>query len=314
MRCIKCTGKAVIELPRHSSAFCKPHFLDYFTNQIKRAILRHEMFSRDDRILVAVSGGKDSLTLWHVLSRLGYSTAGLHIHLGIGAYSDTSYHKSARFAHDHGLELVAVNLHERYGLGVPEISSTVRRVPCSACGLSKRYILNKEAFDRGFTVIATGHNLDDEAATLLGNILHWQIEPLTRQSPVLASKGKKLVKRVKPLFTITERESAAYALLCNIDFIEEECPNAYRAKSLLYKDVLDRIEAESPGTKQRFLTHFLDKARSHFKNGVDAVVLKECAMCGETTTAEICAFCRLWQQAREVKEGRVAERSTKAGR
>jgi tRNA-5-methyluridine54 2-sulfurtransferase len=310
MRCIKCAEKAVIELPRHSSAFCKPHFLEYFTNQVKRAVRRNEMFTHQDRILVAVSGGKDSLTLWHVLSRMGYLTAGLHIHLGIGAYSDASYEKTARFALHHGLDLVTVNLHERYGLGVPEVSKKLRRVPCSACGLSKRYILNREAFERGFTVIATGHNLDDEAATLLGNILHWQIEPLTRQSPVLASNGKRLVKRVKPLYTITERESAAYALLCGIDFIEEECPNAHRAKSLLYKDVLDRIEVGSPGTKQRFLTDFFDKAKGHLRHGVDAVALRECAMCGDTTTAEICAFCRLWQQAREItSKGRTTERN-----
>jgi tRNA-5-methyluridine54 2-sulfurtransferase len=102
MRCIKCAEKAVIELPRHSSAFCKPHFLEYFTNQVKRAIRRNEMFTHQDRILVAVSGGKDSLTLWHVLSRMGYLTAGLHIHLGIGAYSTRSGEVSRRFADERG--------------------------------------------------------------------------------------------------------------------------------------------------------------------------------------------------------------------
>ncbi|MBI2357916.1 MAG: adenine nucleotide alpha hydrolase family protein [Deltaproteobacteria bacterium] len=314
MRCIKCGEKAIMELPRHNSAFCKPDYLEYFETQVARVIRRHRMFDRNDRILVGVSGGKDSLSLWHVLARMGYKAAGLHIHLGIGEYSSLSYEKALCFSRQRGLELFTVDLAKEHGMNVTELSRTLRRAPCSGCGLSKRYILNREAYERGFDTVATGHNLDDETAVLLGNILHWQIRHLARQSPVLPSTGGRLVKRVKPLFMLTERETAAYALLHGIDYIVEECPNALKAKSLLYKDALARIEAESPGAKQRFLTHFLQDAQPRLQVGADDHVLRDCVACGQPTTAELCAFCRMWRQASERAEKRKRYRETASAR
>ncbi len=304
MRCVKCPDKAIIELRRHHSAFCKPHFVEYFENQVDRAVRRNSMFAQDDRIMVAVSGGKDSLSLWSVLHRMGYETSGLHIHLGIGEYSEASYEKTAQFADAHGLELATVDLSKTYGMGVPDLSKALKRVACSGCGLSKRYIMNKEAYEKGFDVVATGHNLDDEAATLMGNVLHWQMGYLARQSPALQATTEKLVKKVKPLFTLTERETAAYALLHGIDYVEDECPNALGAKSLVYKDALNRIEWESPGAKHSFVLQFLEHAKPQLEVGADDHELRDCAICGQPTTGEVCAFCRMWQQA----ERRVQER------
>jgi uncharacterized protein (TIGR00269 family) len=285
-----------VELRRHHAAFCSAHFLDYFQNQAVRAIHHLRMFTHEDRILVAVSGGKDSLSLWDILHRLAYQTTGLHIHLGIGDYSDASREKTAAFARERGLPLIEVDLRRDYGLGVPELARCLRRVPCSGCGLSKRYIMNRVALEKGFTVLATGHNLDDEAATLLGNVLHWQTEYLARQSPVLESTHPKLVKRVKPFYMLTERETASYALLRGIDYIPDECPHAQGALSLLYKDALDRIELESPGAKQQFVAGFLEKMRPSLREA-EEVALQECAACGQPTTTEVCAFCRMWHQA-----------------
>ena len=298
MRCIKCKSKASVEIRRHNSAFCAPHFLDYFHNQVARNVKREGMFTHQDRILVAVSGGKDSLALWQILSETGYTTTGLHIHLGIGEYSQRSWETTQAFAKERDLELIEVDLARDYGMGVPELSKAIRRVPCSGCGLSKRYVMNREAYEQGFTVVATGHNLDDEAATLLGNVLHWQTEYMARQSPVLEATHPKLVKKVKPLFTLTERETASYALIRGIEYIEEECPNAEGARSLIYKDALNRIEAQSPGAKQSFVQGFLEKAQPLMKAEEDRVELRECVLCGQTTTSEICSFCRMWDQAR----------------
>ncbi|PZC46592.1 MAG: tRNA(Ile)-lysidine synthase TilS/MesJ [Chloroflexi bacterium] len=315
MRCVKCPDKAVIELRRHHSPFCKPHFIEYFENQVERAVRRQGMLSPDDRIMVAVSGGKDSLTLWYVLNRMGYNTTGLHIHLGIGEYSDASYDATLAFAKQHDLEVTTVDLSKTYGMNVPDLSKALRRVACSGCGLSKRYIMNKEAHERGFDVVATGHNLDDEAATLMGNVLHWQMGYLARQAPVLEATTEKLVKKVKPLYTVTERETAAYALLHGIDYVEEECPNAFGAKSLLYKDALNRIELESPGAKHQFLLQFFENARPRLEVGADEHELRDCAICGQATTTEVCAFCRMWQQAKrrvEQKEERRQLREAEA--
>ena len=296
MRCLKCRGKAIIELPRHHAAYCSQDFQAYFEEQVRRNIKRHAMFTPEDRILLAVSGGKDSLALWNVLLKMCYQATGLYIHLGIGDYSNRSNEAARTFARDRGSELLEVNLARDYGMGVPGLSRALRRPPCSGCGLTRRYIFNKEAIDRGFDVVATGHNMDDEAATLLGNTLHWQMEYMARQFPVLESNHTTLARKVKPLYTLTEKETAVYCITNGIDYVEEECPNAVGAKSLLYKEALNRIEAESPGAKQSFLRGFLEKARPLLGDARSAE-LRQCMFCGQPTTAETCAFCRMWDTA-----------------
>jgi tRNA-5-methyluridine54 2-sulfurtransferase len=246
---------------------------------------------------VAVSGGKDSLALWDVLIETGYQTAGLYLDLGIFDYSVESKSKCEAFAASRGQKLIVESVAERVGAGIPEVQKATRRPTCSACGLSKRYLMNRAAIDHGYPVIATGHNLDDEAAVLFGNVLHWQMEPLSRQSPALASTHPKLARRVKPLYRLSERETAAYAFLRGIDYIVEECPFAKGATSITHKQILDRLEEASPGAKHNFLFGFLEKARGVF-DGADPTALNECAVCGQVTTGEICAFCKLSDQVK----------------
>ena len=185
MKCKRCGGSAVVEVRRHNAAFCKDCFPVVFRNQVRRAIDDYDMLAPGDRVLVAVSGGKDSLALWDVLLEEGYRADGLYLGLGISVYSDRSHEGTATFAADRGATLRTVDLAERYGFDIPLAGRKGARSSCAVCGLSKRYIFNKEAHDGGYDVVATGHNLDDEAATLLGNTLRWNVEYIARQSPVL---------------------------------------------------------------------------------------------------------------------------------
>jgi len=166
--------------------------------------------------------------------------------------------------------------------------------------------MNRAALEGGFPVVATGHNLDDEAATLLGSTLRWDDSALSRQSPVLEATHAKLVRRVKPLFRTSERETAAYAFLRGIDYIVEECPFSRGATSITHKETLDRLEAASPGTKAMFLQGFLDKARGAFTREQEPVPLVECARCSQVTTGEVCAFCKLKAQVARGGEARPA--------
>ncbi len=292
MRCTRCRGQeACLEIRRHNAAYCEDCFLGFFRDQVARAIEHDKMFRRDEPVLVAVSGGKDSLALWDVLLDAGYETAGFYISLAIPGYSEPSREKCEVFAAARGARLIVVDLEQEYGLGIADTAQRTARAPCSACGLSKRYLFNKVALDNGFRVIATGHNLDDEAATLFGNVLRWQTGYLGRQAPVLPEEDG-LVKKVKPLYRLAERETAAYAVLRGIDYIVEECPMSRGAKSLLYKDLLNQLEAASPGSKQSFLLGFLDKARPLFHEQ-EEVELHPCEQCGQPTTTPLCAFCRL---------------------
>jgi len=177
------------------------------------------------------------------------------------------------------------------------IKDVTRRPPCSGCGLSKRYLMNRVALEHGMDVVATGHNLDDEAATLFGSVMHWQTDALPRQSPALPSTHPKLVRRVKPLYRLSERETAAYAFLRRIDYIVEECPFARGATSIAHKEILNRMEEASPGAKHNFLFGFLEKARPVFERA-EGAVLRECARCGQVTTGTVCAFCKLSDQVK----------------
>ena len=297
MKCRKCGNSATIELRRHNAAFCVDDYLEFFRNQVREAIRKHRMFTRDERVLVAVSGGKDSLALWDVLIDDGYDTTGLYLDLGIFDYSVESKAKCEAFAARRGARLLVSRVADEVGGPVPVIKQVTRRPPCSGCGLSKRYLMNRVALDHGLPVVATGHNLDDEAATLFGSVMHWRTEALPRQSPALASTHPKLVRRVKPLYRLSERETAAYAFLRRIDYIVEECPFAAGATSIAHKEVLNRMEDASPGAKHNFLFGFLDKARAAFEQ-LEDVTLLECVRCGQVTTSTVCAFCKLADQVK----------------
>ena len=296
MKCRVCRGPAVIDVRRHNAAFCRDHFLVHCGQQVQRAVAEHDMFEAGDRVLVAVSGGKDSLGLWDLLVELGVAADGLYLGLGIDGYSDDSGRYARTYAEARGLTLHEVDLDADWGFTVPDAAGATHRVPCSACGLSKRHLFNAFALEHGYDVLGTGHNLDDEAAVLLGNVLRWDTEYLARQRPVLPA-GPGFVRKVKPLIRLGEREMAAYCVLRRIDYQVEECPMAAGNRHLRYKEVLNALEERSPGTKAAFVQGFVERAHPRFADAVTESPLGRCVECGAPTTGEVCAFCRLRARA-----------------
>lgn len=302
MKCVVCRESAIIDVRRANSNFCAEHFQRFCRDQTIRAIGEHRMFSPDDRILVAVSGGKDSLALWDILVDLGYSVDGLYIGLGIDQYSESSADYARTFATARGLQLLEVDLEGEYGYGIPEGSRAAKRAPCSACGISKRHLFDKAALDGGYDVLATGHNLDDEAAVLFGNVLRWQMRYLGRQAPVLPARNG-FPKKVKPLVRLGERETAAYCIMRGIDYVVEECPMAVGNRHIGLKESLNEVESRSPGTKVEFYNGFLQRIAPHLPpvaaldDDGDEPFLAPCVRCGAPSEAEICSFCRLVELA-----------------
>jgi uncharacterized protein (TIGR00269 family) len=302
MKCHDCAERAAIRMRQHRLALCKEHYVEWFVEQTERAIKKYHMFSHHERILVAVSGGKDSLALWDVLWKLEYQADGLYINLGIDsaeAYSDESERYAREFAAERGLALRIVNVAETYGKTVPQIARRSQRgryKPCSACGMVKRHEMNRIAHDLGYPVLATAHNLDDEVAILFGNVLMWQTELLARQAPVLEETDR-FARKVKPFVRFYERETAAYTLLRGIPYIEEECPHAEGSKQLHYKALINKMEEEQPGLKLAFYVGFLNaKENGAFTDLPEAkkgLALSPCPNCGQPTTSlGLCAFCR----------------------
>jgi len=292
MKCRVCRQRAVIQVKRHHANFCKDHFIEHIHRQVAKTIDEYKMFVAADRLLLGVSGGKDSLALWNILNELGYAVDGVYLHLGIGDYSSESLNLSTNFAEARGLKLQVSDLPAEFGFSVPEAAAASRRAPCSACGLSKRYILNQIADEESYDVLVMGHNLDDEAATLFSNVLRWNTEYLARQRPVLPATNEGLARKVKPLIRVAERETAAYAVLQGIEYEVDECPMAAGNTINRYKEWLNRLEEDSPGVKAGFLFGFLERGVEHFPNA-DRPTLDSCRFCGQPTTSDVCAFCRL---------------------
>jgi uncharacterized protein (TIGR00269 family) len=226
---------------------------------------------------------------------------GLGIDEGIG-YSAESHRLCDIFASENGLKLHLVDFPQEYGHNIPMLAGTSHRgkeKPCAVCGLAKRHEMNRIARDLGYDVLATGHNLDDEAAVLFANTLQWSGNYLQRQSPNLPGVPG-LVRKVKPLCRFYEREMAAYALLRGISYIYEECPFAEGSTTIYFKELLNRLETDKPGSKLTFYLRFLE-AREAGLFAIHAEFsenLHACPNCGQpTSTDDLCSFCRMIQKA-----------------
>ncbi len=287
-RCKICGDEAYVMMRTPKMALCRVHYREFVERKIERVIHRYKMLKEGDRLLVAVSGGKDALATAIALKNLGYEFECLHINLGIGEHSQLSEKVSREQCEKLGIKLHILNLRELVGAGIGEVRT--RRAPCSYCGMTKRYLMNKFAVDNGFNVIATGHNLDDETAFMLGNLLHWNVNYLSRQGPML-SESDKMARRIKPLYELTNVDIENYVRLFDVPYVNERCPYSEGAKSILYGKVLNEIEDESPGTKLNFVKGFL-KNRELFPS--EDIELKECRVCGMPSLGEVCSFCRFW--------------------
>ena len=189
---------------------------------------------------------------------------GLYIDLGIvgdALYSQTSKERTRQFAEQRNLTLHMVDVKASYGKAIPDLVSASSRGanrPCSVCGTIKRRIFNTFPREHSYTTIATGHNLDDEVAVLFTNNLSWDMDQLQRQAPVLEAKGN-LICKVKPFCRFSERETTAYALITEIDYIEDECPFSTGSHTNGLKLIWNQLEKEKPGSKLFYYTRFLQE-------------------------------------------------------
>jgi len=295
MKCRRCKEPAIISLPSHNTAFCEPCFLDFFRRQVEKGIKKYDLCTKEDSILVALSGGKDSLALMLQLSELGYNVTGLHIDLAIGESSQKARAVVERFCNKHSFPLIIRDMLKE-DLPIPLVKKTLNRPICSACGKIKRYYFNQTADQEGFSVLATGHNLDDETARLTSNTLRWDIAYLSDQTPSLeASDGFK--GKIKPLWRLTEYETAHYAFLKGIENHYAPCPYSAGASFSVLKSLWVDLEEAMPGRKMAFYHGFLERGRPLFmQEERKSPPLNKCLECGYPTSLEVCGVCRIRKQ------------------
>ncbi len=300
MKCRACGGEAAVRLEYANLQLCREDFLRFFERRVARTIKRYRMLPRGAKVVVALSGGKDSSALLHVLwrlrSALGVEVEALTVDLGIGGYSELYVGAARALCARLGVPLRVVSLESEYGFTVDDVARRVRRAVCSACGTIKRYVLNREARRAGGYALATGHNLDDTLAAVLQAYVRGDVGALSKLGPALPPGGG-FVARVKPLIETPEGDVRLYAEYAGIEYVRVKCPYSRGATSYTYKAALDLLEREHPGIKFQMLRSFLDRLQPALAGArPSAEQLDKCTVCGEPSRSPVCQFCRIRRQ------------------
>ena len=311
MRCSECGKEAIIKIPYANKYLCKDHFIEWFEKRVERTIEKYKMLEGTRKLAVAVSGGKDSTTLLHVLTKIaekkGIEIFGITIDLGIDMgrkYSSKSVEFAIKNYEMLGVKYRIVNLKEEYGFTIDEAKVKIRRPVCSTCGLTKRYILEKVAKDEGADTIATGHNLNDVAQYVLTGYYNGDTLSLARLRPVAPAENG-YIKKIKPLFLSPEKEIMTYAIIKGIPFLYDSCPHTFRVGGETQDKIrrsIEEMEDKIPGFMMSLVTNFEKKIRPLLE-AESKETLGKCKICGMPTTKdrEICSFCAIRMKLTEVK-------------
>ncbi len=298
LKCIKCDQSSVIEL--QNGGYCEKHFIYYFEKKVFDTIKKYKLIKRGENVGIAVSGGKDSLTTLYLVSRfmtknqLGKPKA-IAINEGIKGYRDHTIEVLEEFCKNEQIELHITSYKKDYGNTLDEMLKLKSKeiTPCSICGVLRRQSLNTMAKKLKIDVLATGHNLDDESQTILMNIFKGNTKILPRQG-IITSEKEGFVKRIKPLYFLTDKEVRLYTYIKGFNVKYTECPNSKNSYREDIEKILNEFEAKYPGTKNSIINvfeQFLSKEQL-----ISKTKIKFCRKCGEPTTKDICKACVMLQK------------------
>jgi len=305
--CTKCRKDPAIFFRRYSGEkLCKRCFLKSIEDKVKSTISRFKMLKEEDRIVVGVSGGKDSVALLYILSKIEKQfpkseIIAVTIDEGIKGYREESLRIARKIAKNLDVEHLTFSFRDLFGYTLDSIFERSLRkglklAPCTYCGVLRRKALNLAAREVCADKLATAHNLDDEVQTILINFLRGDVERLARLEPVQSIIHSKFVPRIKPLMEIPENEVSLYVYLRELNFFSAPCPYAHYALRGDVRDFLNEMEEKRPGTKFIILNTHL-KLLPFLKQSLrKEVFLKECIICGEPTPHKICKACELLQK------------------
>jgi len=296
MRCILCKNKAV------QSNLCKKHFIEYFENKVFETIEKHELIGKNDKILVACSGGKDSTALLYLLhKKYKNNVSALAIDEGIKNYRDKTLKDLKNFCKKHKIKLIIVSFKKEVSYPLDVLVKKLDEKPCTVCGILRRYLLNK--YSRGYDLIALGHNLDDEAQAILMNILKANTEVSARLGPITGViRDKRFTKRIKPLYFLTEKEVLVYTFLMEFGVSFNECPYVRESFRGYVRGILNEYESKHPGAKKNMVNKFLlllPSIKKKYSRKNDSAKIGYCKLCGEPSSRQICNTCLLIEKIKK---------------
>lgn len=302
MACKKCISDPVIELSNSNVSLCSSCFMKYFEKKVMKTISEYELVQKGDYIGVAVSGGKDSISVLHILNkyqqkRKHFTLVAIAVDEGIAGYRSLDALKE--YCTKESIKLHTFSFKNEFSFTLDEGLKRTTKKPCSLCGVLRRTVLNKEARELGVNKLATGHNLDDEAQSVLMNYLKGNTERSIRLGPkTSAVKDPRFIQRIKPLYFVTEKEVATYAFLKKFPVKFTECPNTGESFRNSVRDLLNDFEIKYPGTKHAVINSFLELLPSltEAHKGKHAI---ECSICGEPSSSEICNTCKMIDEVKK---------------
>lgn len=279
-------------------------FVNQFEKKVASTIKKFKLIKPEEKVLVAVSGGKDSTTALYVLKKLGYNTEAITIDAAIGNYTKQNLENIKKFCKSLGVKLHIVSFKHEFGKSLSNIKSVltskgVRLNTCAVCGVLRRYLLNKHARKIGAKKIATGHNLDDEAQAIMMNIFRSTPELSSRLGPKTGiAESKKFVPRIKPLYFCSEAETTRYSKIQGFPVKYERCPYSEDAYRNSVRNFLNALEQKNPKLKQNIVSYFLKKLPALKQKFSLAQKMLVCSKCGEPTSHKICNTCRIVEKIR----------------
>ena len=300
--CTYCESEAVYAREHEGVKFCSRCFREAIEDRFRRTVIKHHMLDYNDHVAVAVSGGKDSLTLLNLFVKLETRfpksrITAVCVDEGIEGYREEALEFARETCKKLGVEQLVVSYRELFGTTTDEIAAKkLGETPCAYCGVLRRKAVNRAASMIGATKIATGHNLDDEAQTILLNMLHGDPTRIIRSGPILKDPRGKFVPRIKPLCDIPEKEIVLYAYLTGTEFQTIACPHGHEALRNDIRSFLNQMEQKHPGTKYT-LIRSAEKLRTTTPIESTLSELYECEKCGDPTPHELCEACLMLQTA-----------------
>jgi len=295
MKCDQCSREAVTLIRYNGSHLCDEHFRTYVEKRVKKEIRKQIDVRPGDTIAVAVSGGKDSMVTLHILDtvfgeRKDISLYAISIDEGIRGYRPPSLDVVRSFCKERGI-VSCVRSFSEMDMEMDRIASASgENSPCTYCGVFRRKLMNDQARAVGAKYLATGHNLDDMAQSIMMNFVRGDVERLARLGPHTKIQPG-LIPRFHPLRLIPEKESLLYAITAEIPFWNGECPYYMEALRNQYRDVVDQLEDRSPGSKFSILASY-DTLKPMLAEHFPPSGLRLCS-CGEPTLGDTCKACEL---------------------
>jgi len=268
-----------------------------FERKVKQTIQKYNLLKKSDKVLVALSGGKDSMTVLFLLKKFGYDISALHINLEMGKWSEAHLQNIIKFCKELKVPLHVYSVRKELGRSMCSIKSIVKSKAklqdCTICGIIRRWLINKKARMLGANVVVTGHNLDDASQTVLMNYFKGNLFIGLNEGPKVGIiEDKKFVQRVKPLYFIPEKDVELYSKSQKFPVIYERCPcvvGAYRHK---IRQMLDDIQKTNPEIKENIVQSFL-KILPGLRKKVLAGKPIYCKICGEPGRKDICRACSI---------------------